>query len=229
MKKVFRILGIALLALLLFFFGFYLVENEKLPQGQEGAEADRIAEAMMASLNKTAWDTTRVVSWNFKGIHEYIWERDKDLVTATWGDYEVQFSTRRKFGSVMKNGEKLSVEESEPVLQKAYDYFNNDSFWLYAPFKAFDPGTERRIVTCKDGQKGLMVTYTSGGTAPGDSYVWILDENNRPTSVKMWVSILPIGGMEFTWENYKTLPSGALIAQDHHLYGAVNVDIKKLQ
>jgi hypothetical protein len=28
----------------------------------------------------------------------------------------------------------------------------------------------------QDEKEALMVTYTSGGSTPGDSYVWILDE-----------------------------------------------------
>ena len=115
------------------------------------------------------------------------------------------------------------------MVKTAIDFFNNDSFWLAAPFKAFDPGTERSIVNLKDGRKGLMVTYTSGGTTPGDTYVWILDENDRPTAIKMWVQILPLGGMEFTWENILTLPSGALIAQDHLLYGGMNVNLTNVK
>jgi len=45
----------------------------------------------------------------------------------------------------------------------------------------------------------------------------------------MWVGILPVGGIEFTWENYVYLSSGAMIAQDHWLYGAVNIDITNVQ
>jgi hypothetical protein len=45
----------------------------------------------------------------------------------------------------------------------------------------------------------------------------------------MWVSILPIGGIEFTWENYLTLESGAMIAQDHFLLGAMNVDLSNIK
>ena len=115
------------------------------------------------------------------------------------------------------------------MVDTSWDFFNNDSFWLCAPYKVFDPGTARSIVTLNDGRKGLKITYTSGGTTPGDSYVWILDDNYTPIAVKMWVSILPIGGIEFTWENYIYLSSGAMIAQDHWLYGAVNIDITNVQ
>jgi hypothetical protein len=50
--------------------------------------------------------------------------------------------------------------------KKGNDYFNNDSFWLIAPFKLRDAGTTRSIVM-QDNQ-ALMITYASGST-PGDS------------------------------------------------------------
>ena len=30
-----------------------------------------------------------------------------------------------------------------------------------------------------------MVTYTKGGTTPGDTYVWLFDEKGNPKSFKM--------------------------------------------
>jgi hypothetical protein len=66
----------------------------------------------------------------------------------------------------------------------------------------------------QDEKEALMVTYTSGGT-PGDSYVWILDENYVPSAWRMWVSIVPIGGFETSWEDYITFPSGLKIATIH--------------
>ena len=77
------------------------------------------------------------------------------------------------------------------IIQTAQHFFNNDSFWLVAPYKVFEQGVERRIVDY-DGKKPLLVTYTSGGSTPGDSYLWILDENGFPTSYKMWVSLIPL-------------------------------------
>jgi hypothetical protein len=82
-----------------------------------------------------------------------------------------------------------------------------------APYKVRDPGTERKVVNTKMG-KGLLVTYTSGGVTPGDSYLWILDQNNRPVKWKMWVSIIPLGGLEFTWEDWQK-HEGAWFAPTH--------------
>ena len=228
MKKIVKFLGIALLTMVLFFFIFYLIKNEKLPEGIASAEADQMAMDMMTVLNKAAWDTTTIVSWTFRGNHHYRWNKEMDWVNAIWDDYEVILEPSKKDGSIVGHID-YSDEERAQILKTAWDNFNNDSFWLSAPFKAFDPGTQRSIVTCKDGRQGLMVTYTSGGSTPGDSYVWILDENNRPTSVKMWVSILPIGGIEFSWENYQRLGSGALVAQDHFLGGIINVRLADIR
>ena len=230
MKKLFRILAVALLVLIISLFAFYLIKNESLPEGKSGPEADQVAQEMMATLNKLAWDSTSNVSWTFKGIHQYEWNRVNHSVLVKWDGNEILLYTEKGSAEVIKSkADKLRPEAKANLISQAFDYFNNDSFWLYAPFKAFDPGTERSLVTLTDGREGLKVKYNSGGSTPGDSYVWLLDENHRPTAVKMWVSILPLGGMEFTWENYTELSSGALIAQDHILYNGVNIDITDLK
>lgn len=228
MKKTLRIVSIVFLSLLTILLVVYLVLNEKLPEGQPGEEADQLAEQMVMALNKPAWDTTKTVSWTFKGIHDYEWNREVHTVKVKWDENEVILNPGDKSG-IVSNAQNHALDQVNELINTAWDYFNNDSFWLCAPYKVFDPGTERSIVILKDGRKGLKVTYTSGGTTPGDTYVWILDDDYKPTAIKMWVSILPIGGMEFSWENYLTLPTGAMIAQDHFMYGSVNIDVSNVR
>lgn len=228
MKKLLKILGIIVVIIIAILTIGYFALNESLPEGQSGAEADAMAERMMAAMNYEAWQGTETVSWTFRGGHDYEWNKVDDVVTVRWDEHQVVLNTETQSG-IVSNGGNYSFDEVNGLVQTAIDYFNNDSFWLAAPFKAFDPGTERSIVELSDGRKGLMVTYNSGGSTPGDSYVWILDENDRPTSIKMWVSILPLGGMEFTWENYITLPSGSMVAKDHFLGGGMNVELTNIQ
>ena len=180
MKKALRIISIAISGLILILFIGYLILNESKPQGKLSLEADELARKVEQAMNKVAWDSTKTVSWTFKGGHNYEWNKADDLVTVRWDKHEVVINTDAQSG-IVSNGQNYSFEEANELVNTAIGFFNNDSFWLAAPFKAFDPGTERSIVTLKDGRKGLMVTYTSGGSTPGDSYVWILDENNRLT------------------------------------------------
>lgn len=228
MKKTLRIIGIFLLSFILLLIIGFLVVDEKLPEGEWSPEADLMAEQMLAALNKDAWDNTDAVSWTFTGIHDYDWDRENNVVTVMWDDNEVALQPAFKTG-IVANGQDYTGTEVKELVNTSWNFFNNDSFWLCAPYKVFDPGTERSIVTLNDGRKGLKITYTSGGTTPGDSYVWILGDDYKPVAIKMWVSILPIGGIEFTWENYTTLASGAMIAQDHWLFGAVNVDLTNVK
>jgi hypothetical protein len=121
--------------------------------------------------------------------------------------------------------------EKQDYIAKALSYFNNDSFWLVAPYKVFDSGTERRVVNTKEGKKALLVTYTSGGSTPGDSYLWHFDEIGQPVGFQMWVRILPIDGLEATWEDWITTESGARLPTFHKLLflGLEMGDVKGLQ
>ena len=73
------------------------------------------------------------------------------------------------------------------------------------------------MVISEDGKDALLVTYTKGGTTPGDSYLWHFDENGKPKSYQMWVDILPIDGLEASWDNWITTESGAILPTTHKL------------
>ena len=45
-----------------------------------------------------------------------------------------------------------------------------------------------------------------------------------PEFVKMWVQIIPVGGVKFSWENWHTTSGGAKIAQTHESFFTVNID-----
>lgn len=215
MKTLLKIIGALVLLGVLAFAALRLFVHEAEPVSQPTSEADAMAQKMLAAVNKEAWDTTKIVTWTFPGGHEYVWDKTRHLAQVKWGDTKVLLNPKNITGKVYEAGQEVTGEDAKKTIKTAWDYFNNDSFWLNAPVKAFDPGTVRSIVELDDGRKGLKVQYTSGGTTPGDSYVWILDDTGLPTAYKMWVQIIPVGGLEFGWSNYKTLYSGAKVAQNH--------------
>jgi len=217
MRKTLKIIGIVFAALILLAVGAVWLANEPLPEGTPGAEADELARKMQQAVDVEAWNNTRFVRWSFPGGHDYVWDKQGGLVQVKWGANEVLLRTNGPNGKAWKNQQLLKGEAAEAAIQEAWGYFCNDSFWLNAPAKVFDPGTQRALVDLEGGEKALLVTYESGGVTPGDAYLWHLGADGKPERYEMWVSIIPIGGLDATWENWISLASGAQIATAHDL------------
>ena len=214
MKKFFKILGSIFFVLIATGAIFYLFKNEPLPKGEQGKEADALATKMLNALNYEAYENTEKIEWNFRNDHFYKWNKQENIVAISWANYKVILHTNNpKKTEVFIDDKKV---ENTEIIKKATDFYNNDSFWLVAPYKVFDTGTERRIVKY-DGKDALLITYTSGGSTPGDSYLWILNENHLPTSFKMWTNIIPIGGLSATWSDWKNTESGIKLPTKHRL------------
>ncbi|CAL2075496.1 hypothetical protein [Tenacibaculum sp. 190524A05c] len=213
MKKFFKIIGVALVLLIVVFLVTIFSKNESLPTGEKGEKAEQLAQKMLAALNHEAFENAEVIEWSFRGTNFYKWYKQQGKVEVNWKENKVILNTNAPEQSeVFVNGEK--VENSE-LIQKAQSFFNNDSFWLIAPYKVMDSGVERSIVKHED-KDALLVTYTTGGSTPGDSYLWILDENNFPTAYKMWTSIIPIGGIEASWSDWKETKAGFKLPTKHN-------------
>ncbi|MCF6296216.1 MAG: hypothetical protein L3J25_11090 [Flavobacteriaceae bacterium] len=203
----------------LVFFGFlYFKYDEDLPYGKQGVEAEILAVKMLDALNYEAFKKTNYIEWTFRNKHHYKWEKDKNVCAVYWKEYKVVLHLNDIENSkVYVHNFNIQGDMEKELLEKAISYFNNDSFWLIAPYKVFDKGTERRLVTLENGNEALLVTYTSGGSTPGDSYLWILDENGKPKSFKMWTSILPLQGVEASWSDWVITESGAQLPTFHRL------------
>jgi len=209
----------------------YLALDRAEPEGRSGPEADLLAHQMLDALNVAAWDTTRYVQWTFRDKHHYLWDRDRNLVRFSKEGMEVMLNANEVTGTAMLDGKLLEGQEADEAVANAWRNFCNDGFWLYAPFKVFDDGTVRSIVTSDDGSDALKVTYMEGGVTPGDSYLWILDSDGRPTEWRMWVSILPVGGVAFRISQWEQLPSGALLPVRHEgdLFALDLTDVRSAQ
>ncbi|APZ47910.1 hypothetical protein BW723_17120 [Polaribacter reichenbachii] len=214
MKKFFKIIATILLLIIGFCVVYYFINNEDLPQGKKGKEADALAIKMYNAINHEAFENTEILKWSFRNEHFYTWHKQQNIVHISWAENKVTLNTKQPEKSVVYVDGKIS--ENKKLIKQAQGYFNNDSFWLIAPYKIFDAGTERSIIK-HEGKNALMVTYTSGGSTPGDSYLWILDENYYPTSFKMWTSVIPIGGVSGSWSNWKKTEAGIKLPTKHTL------------
>ena len=219
MKKILKFLGIGIGVLLLATILFGVAIHESLPEGEKGSNADALAQKMLDALNHDAYQKTGFLEWSYQGgRNQYKWDKAMGRCTVNWDDYEVRLNlVHPEKSRVSKGAHSLGGPEKTEAIDKALANFNNDSFWLVAPYKVFDNGTTRSIVELEDGTEGLLVTYLSGGTTPGDSYLWQLNPNGFPNSYKMWVKILPIGGLEASWDDWIITDSGAFLPKSHTL------------
>ncbi|MDN3492235.1 hypothetical protein [Winogradskyella bathintestinalis] len=237
LKKILKIIG----GIIIFFtlptlllFGFmYLKYNEDLPTGPQGDKADLLATKMLGALDEDAYLNTDYLEWTFKDRHHYKWYKADNICEVSWSNFTVILDLENRDNSkVFVVEQEYSGIEKNDYIQKAVDYFNNDSFWLVAPYKVFDDGVERRLITnTENHEAALLVTYTAGGSTPGDSYLWHFDDTGKPESFQMWVDILPIKGLKATWQNWTTTESGAQLPTFHKflVFGLENENIKGLK
>ncbi|NAY90863.1 hypothetical protein GTQ34_02935 [Muricauda sp. JGD-17] len=217
MKRILKIIGSLL--------GFFLLigiiggglAHEPLPLGNPGSGADALAHKMLDALDHEKYEDTRILQWSYRGgANSYKWDRKQGLCLVKWDDNEIVLNLANPTKSDVKvDGVPTSQKEKEELIQKAVKMFNNDSFWLVAPYKVFDKGTQRAVVKMENGSQGLLVTYNSGGSTPGDSYLWLLKEDGLPYAFKMWVKIIPIGGLEASWDDWLVTESGAYLPKTH--------------
>jgi hypothetical protein len=230
MKK----LGIGCLSLLGILFVLaiigFMVANKPLPEGTEGPEADALAQQMMEKLNKPAWDSLNYVSWTFADRQHYIWDKQANDAVISWGENKVIMDLDEVTGTAYTSGNVVTdATQKQTLISTAWSHWCNDSFWLYAPFKVFDKGTKRSIVETDEANKALLISYEGGGVTPGDSYLWLLDNSAMPQAYRMWVDIIPIGGVSVDWKDWKILNGGAMIAQNHLIGGSVNVALTNIE
>lgn len=217
MRRFIKVLFLVLLA-----FGLTLgiglrLAHSPLPKGTPGPEADALARRMLESIDDGAWQHTGAVSWDFDGRQQHLWDRTRQLARVRFDDTEVLLDLTHRSGKAFVDGVPVSPGDLEALVDKAWSFWCNDSFWLNPISKLFDAGTTRQLVDLGGGGQGLLVTYAEGGVTPGDSYLWIASPDGRPTAWKMWTRILPLGGLEASWDNWIELPTGAAISTRHDI------------
>ena len=222
MGKILRLLTHVVLALILISVGVfayaYLRYNEDLPSGITGEPADQLALKMLNALDYKAYQNTSYLEWTFRNKNHYNWDKVNSSCEVSWKDYKVVLSFKENIPhKAYVHNFAVYDEKAEELIEKAIGYFNNDSFWLVAPYKVYDEGVKRQLIKRPDGNEALLVTYTKGGSTPGDSYLWLLKESGEPYAYKMWTSIIPIPGMQASWDSWIETESGARLPDKHKL------------
>lgn len=205
-RIVLALTALAVLAVL----GIWIFVHEERPAGEPGPRADALARKIESAVNVEAWRRIGAIRWSFAGRHRLLWDRRRGLVRVRWNDKEVHYRLADRRGLAALTGRAVLGVRRAELIAEAHRFFINDSFWLQPFTKLFDPGVTRAMVG-----EDLLISFGKGGVTPGDAYLISVGPDGRPTRWRMWVEILPIGGLSATWEGWQQLPGGALVATRH--------------
>ena len=195
-----------------------------LPVGQAGEAAEKLAQKMIKAADYDKWQNTAAVAFVFRGDDRVFWDKKRKLIELQFKKKTVQFS-ELSGKSLCLEGERRLLDECGELTQAAVKRFYNHTFWLNPVFHIQSPGAERALVE----NDKLLVSFKSGGSTPGDSYLFTADEEGKVADMRMWVSILTIKGMRAVFSDYRTTETGVRVAHHHKLSGLVSVDLSEVK
>ena len=208
-------------------------------------KADQVARELVTALGgESAWEKARQFRFDFVVEREgkraaefrHLWDRytgDYRLLGTdkSGAPYAVYFNVNTRDGVAFVNGKPVDNEEKKKLLETAYGRFINDSYWLLAPWKVFDPGVQRAWDGEKTGPEGavcdvLRLSFENVGLTPKDLYwLWITRDGRR---MVQWQYVLGGAQEEPTtalWKDWRTFGGIALSVEKTMQRGGVPVRI----
>lgn len=190
------------------------------------AKADALGKDLVASLGgEKAWDKARQFRFDFVVEREgktiarfsHSWDRYTGDYRVSGTDktgapFVVYFNVNSKEGEPYVNGKPMEPDAKDAMLKTAYGRFINDSYWLLAPWKIFDPGVHRSYDGEKPCPEGggmcdvLKLSFDNVGLTPKDIYwLWITRDGHKMVA---WQYLLngateePTTAMWKDWRNF---------------------------
>ncbi|HEX9687582.1 MAG TPA: hypothetical protein VGB47_00740 [Thermoanaerobaculia bacterium] len=193
-------------------------------------KADQVARELVAALGgEAAWEKARELRFDFVVEQEgkraaefhHVWDRYTGDYRVLGTDksgapYAVYFNVNTREGVAFSNGRAVDGEEKKKLLETAYGRFINDSYWLLAPWKVFDPGVHRDYDGEKPGPEGALcdvirLSFDNVGLTPKDVYwLWVSRDGRR---MVQWQYVLGGAQEEPTtalWKDWRTFGGIAL-------------------
>ncbi|MTI22417.1 hypothetical protein E1176_15400 [Fulvivirga sp. RKSG066] len=207
------------------------VENVEVNPAAEGfnlKESDSVAitiadSVMVAMGGREAWDNTKVISWNFFGIRDLVWDKSTGRVRIEdKRDSSIYLvNIHENTGRVMRNGEEVTQPDSlKKYVERGKSIWINDSYWLVMPFKLKDSGVTLkydRKDTTQAGEQAhiLALTFNNVGDTPNNKYEVFVDEEDN--LIKQWSYFRSFeqdsASAIWPWDNYKEY-NGILLSAD---------------
>lgn len=206
---------------------------------ERDAKADAVGRELLAAMGGEAnFERARLFQFDFVVVREgkeaarfrHVWDRytgDYRLMgtNKAGAPYTVYFNANTKEGKAFVNDRPVAGEEGNTLVTTAYGRLVNDTYWLLAPWKIFDPG----VTLTYDGEKAcpdggvcdvLRLSFEEGvGLTPKDVYwLWVTRDGRR---MIQWQYVL--GGAQeepalALWKDWRSF-AGLLLSLEKEVVG----------
>ncbi len=150
---------------------------------QEGSDllATLLADKTMQAMGgRKAWDNTQYIKWNFFGRRNHTWDKATGDVRIEVPEKEltILMNINSKEGKAMIAGEEVT-DSLDIYLQRGYEMWVNDAYWLVMPFKLKDSGVTLKYLredTTQTGDRAdvISLSFEDVGVTPENVYeVWV--------------------------------------------------------
>lgn len=163
------------------------------PQGvADEKSAELAAQTMTAMGGHDNYNNTRYLSWNFFGARTHHWDKwtGRVRIQDHKNDVLILMNVNSKKGDVYEKGEKVADETKRAeMLQKGYEWWINDSYWLVMPYKLRDPGVTLAYegeAQTEAGQAAdvVVMTFEAVGVTPQNKYKVYIGKDDH--LVRQW-------------------------------------------
>lgn len=178
------------------------------PAADEKAVA--LADAVIQASGGENWAKIRRLQFTFNV------EQEGKVLNKVVHDWDLE----KQIDRVTLNGRTLEAKTDRPPTtdeeKKAYQRWVNDSYWLLAPLKLRDRGTELNLVE----ENVLELRFHEVGLTPKDVYRFYVDPQTH--LVKAWDFMpSPEKKAHGSWEGYKEV--GGLKLSTEHQFGGKRI------
>ena len=218
-------------ALALFLAALIAAANDSPLAAANDPRAEQVGHAMIDAMGGQAgWDHARYFRFDFTVVRDgkkvasfsHYWDRytgryrveGEDPGGVPWKAY---FNVNTREGDYWVNGAKTEGDARAKGLERAYGRFINDTYWLLAPWKIFDPGVSLEYVGEAQGVSGnpcdeIKLSFGNVGLTPKDLYwmdidrathhldrwKFVLNGGNDPPTQVAWKEWKRIGGIDLS-------------------------------
>ena len=202
--------------------------------------ADSVAYRLLEAHGGDAWATAPYLRFNFgletpdgtQTIARHLWNRNTGEYRIEWSagpdsSYVALVNVReqqdgRLAGTAYLNGTELTGAADENAREEAYGRFVNDTYWLLAPLKSYDPGVNRTYLPDSSTAEHdvIQLTFDDVGPTPGDQYwLYVSTETGRLDRWAYHLQGMPEDAPPqfYDWTQYQELsgPNGAVRLASH--------------